>query len=367
MSLPAIAGHDQLRRLLAKAAGSGRLPQSVLIRGAPGIGKQRLALWLAAVLQCERQTGCGECRSCRLALDIQHPDIHWYFPLERPKRVAASKLREKLEEARLAEIDARRNEPLRRSVTDAPTGIHLGTIENLRQRAIQRPAMGPRTVFVVGKAEQMVSQQASQEAANAFLKLLEEPPEDVHIFLTTSRPGSLLPTVRSRVLSIRALPLANEEVAAFLEAETEIGTDGARRVARLAQGSIGRALQIIAGEEDGYDEAERLLRAALSGKRTDRFRYSLSLSARGARGGFLRTLEATGELMRDQLALATGNPESALDIDRARRLSAEPLDAEALLTGLQGVEHAKLAAAGNVNPQAVSASLLSELARALAS
>ena len=145
-------------------------------------------------------------------------DIHWYFPLERPKRVAASKLREKLEEARLAEIDARRNEPLRRSVTDAPTGIHLGTIENLRQRAIQRPAMGPRTVFVVGKAEQMVSQQASQEAANAFLKLLEEPPEDVHIFLTTSRPGSLLPTVRSRVLSIRALPLANEEVAAFLEA-----------------------------------------------------------------------------------------------------------------------------------------------------
>ncbi len=366
MSLPPVAGHDQLRRLLANAATSGGLPQSVLLRGAPGIGKQRLALWLAAVLQCERQTGCGECRSCRLASELQHPDIHWYFPLERPKRVAANKLREKLEEARLTELVARRAEPLRRLAEDAPTGLHLGTIENLRQRAIRRPAMGPRTVFIVGRAEQMVSQQASQEAANALLKLLEEPPEDVHIFLTSSRPGALLPTVRSRVLSIRVLPLADEEVAAFLDAETDIGTEGAHRTARLAQGSIGRALQIVAGEEDGYDDAERLLRVALSGKRADRLGYSLSLSARGARGGFLRALEATGELMRDQLALATGNAESALDIERARRLSPEPLDAEALLAGLESLEHAKLAAAGNVNPQAVSASLLGELAVALA-
>jgi DNA polymerase-3 subunit delta' len=227
--------------------------------------------------------------------------------------------------------------------------------------------MGPRTVFVVGRAEQMVSQQASQEAANAFLKLLEEPPEDVHIFLTSSRPGALLPTVRSRVLSIRVLPLTDEEVAAYLEAETDIGAEGAHRVARLAQGSIGRALQIAGGEEYGYDDAERLLRVALGGKRADRLRYSLSLSARGARGGFLRALEATGELMRDQLALATGNADSALDIERARRLSPDPPpNAEALLAGLESLEHAKRAAAGNVNPQAVSASLLGELAEALA-
>jgi DNA polymerase-3 subunit delta' len=365
MSLPPVAGHEELRRLLADAATSGRLPQSVLFRGAPGIGKQRLALWLAAVLQCERHTGCGECRSCRLAAELQHPDIHWYFPLERPKRVTANKLREKLEEARLAELDARRAEPLRRLAEDAPTGLHLGTIENLRERAIRRPAMGPRTVFIVGRAEQMVSQQASQEAANAFLKLLEEPPEDVHIFLTSSRPGALLPTVRSRVLSIRVLPLAAEEVADYLQAEADIGRERAHRIARLAQGSIGRALQIAGGEEDGYDDAERLLRVALGGNRAERLRYSLSLSARGARGGFLRALEATGELMRDQLALATGNADDALDIERARRLSPERPRAEAILAGLQSLEHAKLAAAGNVNPQAVSASLLGELAAAL--
>ncbi|MEJ2370277.1 MAG: hypothetical protein P8Y07_05465 [Gemmatimonadales bacterium] len=313
MSLPPVAGHEELRQLLADAATSGRLPQSVLFRGAPGIGKQRLALWLAAVLQCERHTGCGECRSCRLAAELQHPDIHWYFPLERPKRVTANKLREKLEEARLAELDARRAEPLRRLAEDAPTGLHLGTIENLRERAIRRPAMGPRTVFIVG----------------------------------------------------RVLPLAAEEVADYLQAEADIGRERAHRIARLAQGSIGRALQIAGGEEDGYDDAERLLRVALGGNRAERLRYSLSLSARGARGGFLRALEATGELMRDQLALATGNADDALDIERARRLSQERPRAEAILAGLQSLEHAKLAAAGNVNPQAVSASLLGELAAAL--
>lgn len=366
MSLPPVAGHEELRRRLAAAAICGGLPQSVLLRGAPGVGKQRLALWLAGLLQCEQDTGCGECRSCRLVSELQHPDVHWYFPLERPKRVAANKLREKLEEARVAELDARRVEPLRRLSGDAPTGLHLGTIENIRQRASRRPAMGPRTVFVIGRAEQMVSQQASQEAANAFLKLLEEPPEDVYIILTTSRPSALLPTVRSRVLSIRVLPLADEEVAAFLESEADLGPEEARRLARLAGGSIGRSLQFSAGEKDGYDEAERLLRAALGGNRANRLRYSLALSARGARGGFLRTLEATGELLRDQLALGTGNAESALDIERARRLSPEPLAAEALLAGLESLEQAKRAAAGNVNPQAVAASLLAELAATLA-
>jgi DNA polymerase-3 subunit delta' len=360
-----MAGHEHLRDGLAAAARSGRLPQSLLFRGPPGVGKQRLALWLAALLQCERRTGCGECRSCRLAAKLQHPDIHWYFPVARPTRVAANKLREKLEQARLDELEARRTEPLRRPPDDAPTGIHLGTVENLRQRAVQRPAMGPRSVFVIGRAEQMVSQRASPEAANAFLKLLEEPPDGVHIFLTSSRPRALLPTVRSRVLSIRVLPLSEEEVAGFLE--TEAGADArlARRTARLSQGSIGRALEILGGAEGGYEEAQELLRAALSANRADRLRYALALSSRGARGGFLRVLDAAGELLRDQLALATGSPEQTLDAERAVALSPMPLDADGILAGLASLERARIAATGNVNPQAVSAGLLSELASAL--
>ena len=360
-----MAGHEELRERLADAAAGGRLPQALLLRGPPGIGKQRLALWLAALLQCERGSACDECRSCRLAGGLQHPDIHWYFPVERPRRAAPNKLREKLEEARIAELALRREQPLRRVAEDAPTGIHLGTIANIRERAIRRPAMGPWSIFVIGRAEQMVSQQASQEAANAFLKLLEEPPDGVYVFLTSSRPRALLPTVTSRVLSIRVLPLAVEEVAAFLTSVANTEPEEAERVARLSQGSIGRALAIMAGEESGYEEAERLLRAAVAGRRVDRLGYALSLTSRGARGGLLHTLDAAGELLRDQLALATGNDVNALDARRARDLSAEPLEADGVLAALEVLEEAKRAAGGNVNPQAVSASLLAELATAL--
>jgi hypothetical protein len=134
----------------------------------------------------------------------------------------------------------------------------------------------------------------------------------------------------------------------------------------LAQGSIGRALDVLGGKETCYSDAERLLAAAVSGKRSDRFSYSLSLSGRGARGGFLSVLDAAGELLRDQLALATGNESGVLDHDRAVRVSRKPLDAGGLLAALESLEEAKQAASGNVNPQAVSAVLLTDLAAALA-
>ena len=322
MSLPPVEGHDQLRRLLANAAASGGLPQSVLLRGAPGIGKQRLALWLATVLQCERQTGCGECRSCRLASELQHPDIHWYFPLERPKRVAANKLREKLEEARLTELDARRAEPLRRLTEDAPTGIHLGTIENLRQRAIRRPAMGPRTVFIVGRAEQMVSQQASQEAANAFLKLLEEPPGDVHIFLTSSRPGALLPTVLSRVLSIRVLPLAVAELAlrVLRDKSPWVRADAALALGD-ARGLEARERLIVVAREDSEARVRVAALNALQafGSHPDLARFARSVfddrfswATMGAAGGLVATADPRGAYAWITEALYQDSPHDQL-------------------------------------------------------
>ena len=76
--------------------------------------------------------------------------------------------------------------------------------------------MARRKVFVIGDAERMVAQEGSDQAANAFLKLLEEPPEDTTIILTSSEPGALLPTIRSRVVAVRVPPLSGAEVSAFL-------------------------------------------------------------------------------------------------------------------------------------------------------
>src|SRR3989442_9294579 len=83
--------------------------------GPRGVGKQRLALWVGQLLLCERRgerEPCGECRSCRLALTLQHPDLHWFVPVEVSRRGAdADKQVDLVEEALGAAMAARRNQP----------------------------------------------------------------------------------------------------------------------------------------------------------------------------------------------------------------------------------------------------------------
>src|SRR5688500_7905764 len=82
-------------------------------------------------------------------------------------------------------------------------------------RAYTRPAMSAEQVFIVGDADALVVQEASQEAANALLKLLEEPPGGTRFILTSSEPGRLLPTVRSRSVPLHVGRLPGELVRLF--------------------------------------------------------------------------------------------------------------------------------------------------------
>lgn len=367
--LPRVVGHQELQDRIRRAAETSRMPQSLLFHGPEGVGKQTLALWTAALLQCERLGPCGACRSCRLAARLEHPDIHWHFPLARPKRTStAKKFREKLEAARLEELERRRSNPLQVAEDEGVTGIYLAAVEEIRAQASRRPAMGDRVVFVIGHADRMVPQRSSPEAANAFLKLLEEPPPFAVLILTSSRPAALLPTIRSRSLSVRMPTLADEEVEAFVRDRLDLDAAEAERTARLAQGSIGHALRIAGGlESETRQQAAALIRAALSPRDADRYACALEFSARGARGEFSATLVALSELLRDLLGLASGTPESALDPERARRLAGERrLSARGVVEALDAVERALGAAAGNTNPQAVAARLLFEMHGSLA-
>src|SRR5882762_1579843 len=88
MPLPPLFGHDGVKKRLAGAVAAARLPQALLFEGPRGVGKQRLALWLAQCLVCEKEEACGECRACRLVGSLQHPDVHWFVPLELSKKGA---------------------------------------------------------------------------------------------------------------------------------------------------------------------------------------------------------------------------------------------------------------------------------------
>ncbi len=379
MSLHPLEGHQEARTAVAGAIARNRLPQALLLHGPPGIGKQRFALWVAQLLLCTESTAdgpCGTCRDCRMALRVEHPDLHWYMPLRKPpSKGSRERDDEALEDARTARIEELRTKPLQPSHSDEPLGIHLGTARNLRRRASTGPAMARRQVFLIANAEELVAQDASPEAANALLKLLEEPPESTWFLLTSAEPGRLLATIRSRASSLHLSGLPEEQVARFVMERTDADEAEARKAARLASGAIGRALGFLPdGEDDGpleelRKESFRLIRDALSPRSGDRFARALSYRPSGARG--LRELLTAMEVWLRDLSAAASAPDAVLNHDAAdwlvrsaRERNLHPVE---LARGLDLVQEARAQAAGNVNPQLLLAGLLMGLHRTLVS
>ncbi len=379
-------GQEDLLRRLAGAVAGRRLPQSLLVHGPEGVGKRSLALWIARALECEAAekgetaaVPCERCRNCRMAVRLEHPDIHLHFPMPRPKRAASrAKLREAIEAQRHERLALLREDLHARLDPDAVTGLYVAAVENIRDQASRRPSMARRSVFVIEDAERMVPQSASPEAANAFLKLLEEPPPFAYIVLTSSRPDALLPTIRSRTVPLRIAPLPTERVAAYVAKHLGVRDDDrARGVARRAGGAVYRARRIVDAEADESEAAaDGLLAAALDGSPQARYRPASRYSARGARGELEPALEALRIRLRDMLCVAAGAADAALDPDRTKKSGATGsqgargaggVPAEgAVLEALGAVDAAMEGVGRNLNPQATTALLLEEMSAAFA-
>ena len=369
-----LEGHDQERAALGAAIAAGQLPSSILIHGPPGVGKQRLGLWLGQLLLCTRRGPdgpCDDCQPCRLAVRLEHPDLHWFFPLLRPKAAGPDRLADALEEARAAELEARRRQPLQPTAPDGMSGIYLAHVQLILRIAQARPAMGSHKAFVIGDAEALVSQEASPEAANALLKVLEEPPPDTTVMLTASDPDVLLPTIRSRLLPLRLRPLPEEAAVRFLVDHADIPPGDARRAGRLAQGSIGRALGFLPhnGEPGVLDQlrlaARGWLEAALDARGTARLAIPLGSSPAGARGAFADTLEFLTVWLRDLAAAGTGAAEVIVNADAADWLRAQadrhPAALVAVPAAIRDVDATIRLTQFNINPQLALAVLLRKL------
>jgi DNA polymerase III subunit delta' len=373
MPLPPLLGHAAARDVLGRAVGSDTLPQSILLHGAAGIGKERFGLWLAQRIVCEQAPPdapepCGSCTPCRLTENLGHPDVHWFFPLPRPDASSPEKLREKLEESRGAELEQRRADPLHVPEWERPASYFLAIVQTLQRLAGARPAMGTRKVFVIGDAERLVPQESSPEAANALLKVLEEPPPGTTLVLTAERAGALLPTVVSRVLPVRLARLPDEEVRAFLSTHTVLAEPDLARITAAAQGSIGRAIRMLPTEDGSgafertRDEARKLLEAALSESPAPRLAAALAAPPAGGRGTLLPVFDSLAEWLRDLSAVAAGAGDRVLNRDALDFLercvataSPNPLRSA---TAVLRVQQARDAAEGNVNPQLILAELL---------
>ena len=347
MPLTPVFGHEDLRRQLDAAIRADRLPQVLLFTGPEGVGKQRMGLWLAQRLVCAAPDlePCGRCVPCRQVLELSHPDVHWVVPVPRPKAGEPDKQVEEVAES-LEGAMAERRATGSWGASDGMASHGVATARWLQRKASMTAAMGGWRIFIIGRADRLVPQESSPEAANALLKLLEEPPSRAVFVLTATEPGLVLPTIRSRAVPVRLARLNDEAVHQWAAAR-ELRFDAARLEA--ARGVIGR---LEAGDDTvsaaGRDAARAVL-AAIEAGPAERATLALKRGVSQARGEFTVVLDALAALLAERAREAAAAP-------GARHRAGSAVAALELVMG------AREQAQGNINPQLLLATLMDDLA-----
>lgn len=284
-----IVGHEWAVQMLNSAIVHNRVGHAYLLTGPGQIGKMTLARTFAQALNCTadpEKRPCGECRACRLVVTDRHPDVRVIRPEVSDRGLAAIKI-----------------EQIRQLQQD----LSLSTYEARYKIALLKRI-----------------DTANLNAANAFLKTLEEPPGHVILLLTANDPDRVLPTIvsRCRVLGLRALPVGLIEES--LMTRWKARPDNAHLLAHLSAGRLGWAVR--AHEDAALLQTRETqlatLQQALSASLVARFAMAETLSKRAET--LPQMLETWVGWWRDLSLLAYGrrSPDTISNIDETERLYA---------------------------------------------
>ena len=338
---------------LARSARDGRFAHAWLLAGPAHVGKMTLAMDIARLVNCTADDPgsrpCGKCRQCRRITDALHADV----------RVISQ------------DGTARR------------TAISVDQIRELQREAILKPYEGRRRVFIIEDADNF-----TQEAANALLKMLEEPPDDVIFVLLAAevrentadesagsvaydaereqdriaamldavpQVGGILPTILSRcqVLQLRPLPIAI--VQSELDRRFVLTHNGTTDIARISAGRLGWALQAAADPRVLTKRNERLneIEAALNSDLTDKFKHAerMALSFGRSRDAVYEEMQLWLGWWRDVLVVNEGNEDLVLNLSRLAILqaAASACASRQIVTAIRAVQETTAMLESNVN------------------
>lgn len=211
-----IIGQEQIKEHLRGALSSGKISHAYIIHGEKYSGKEYVAKVFAMALQCEERgkgipeaIPCQKCHSCKQALSDNQPDIIKVTHEKTPNSIGVDDVREQISGS--AQI---------------------------------KPYSSPYKIYIVPEAEKM-----TQQAQNALLKTLEEPPEYVVILLLTSNINALLPTILSRCVVLNMKPVPDKLVRKFLMEEMRVTDYKADVCVAFARGNLGKAKSLASSEE----------------------------------------------------------------------------------------------------------------------
>ncbi len=296
-----LVGNDTVKHTLKHLLANGRVPNSMLLAGDEGVGKRQFALEIIKSFICLDQSdgeACGVCAVCRRADVFAFPksddkDAH--------KRIIFS------------------DHPDVGTVIPYNRNILVDAIRHLESEANFRPYEAKVKFFIIDDADKM-----NDAASNALLKTLEEPPPTTHIFLITSRPDSMLPTIRSRCQMLRFAPVAGDKIEQYLIEERAFSHDEARLAARLSRGSIGRAVSV--NVEKFRKSRDRMLAVVTNvietGDRAALLRIAEEMNDAKNKDSFEDNLDTLQSLIHDVWALkVSGDASRVVNTDLLDRLA----------------------------------------------
>ena len=206
-----IIGQESIKKHLQTAIKTGNLSHAYIINGEYGSGRQTIALALAKTIQCQSKTddtdACGVCTSCKQAESHNHPDIKY--------------------------------------ITHDKTSISVNDIrEQLNNDISIKPYSSEYKIYIIPDANKM-----TEQAQNALLKTIEEPPVYAIIILLTENCDSLLPTIRSRCVTLTMNPVDKDKICTYLENKFQLEPEQAQIAANYCQGNIGKAIRFASSSD----------------------------------------------------------------------------------------------------------------------
>lgn len=332
MSFAKLIGNQRNKQILQRLLSNGRVSATMIFAGPDGVGKRQFAITFAKAANCQKAPdnsyaldSCDECATCRRIDEGTYGDV----------------------------------------TTIQPDGqfIKIAQTRGMAEEVYYRPREGRQKFFIIDEADRL-----RDEAANSLLKTLEEPPPTSTLILLTSRPNSLLQTIRSRSQRMNFAPLTTAEMEKFLAENYPRPAADTALLARVTEGRIGQA---TAFDLSVYRQERRtlieLLELMATGQNRVRLLKAAEYIGKKERDEFEKELDLMTSLLRDIFLIAAGRSRGeVVNIDVADRLEliAGKLGLARITSWSEKIGDVRRSLRVNANRQLAMESALFELAEA---
>jgi DNA polymerase-3 subunit delta' len=256
MKFDEVIGQEDIKQRLVQMVAEDRIPHALMFCGPSGSGKMALALAFASYLLCRNHNGnndsCGTCNQCAMLKKLEHPDLHFTFPVIKTKAMSSD--HKPISDDFIKEWHNMLNQgPYFNieqwfdymGVENQQAVITVGESDELMHKLSMKSSQGGYKVSLIWLPERM-----NMECANKLLKLFEEPPQQTVFLLICEEPEKLLATIISRTQRIDVKSLDTGTIRKALIEKRKISDDAANNISRIANGSWLKALDCLSTDNN---------------------------------------------------------------------------------------------------------------------